>query len=101
MGTYGTDLTKRAIDVIDLFKSAGIKSKVFKDFRSWLFGHFIMNAAQHLETLKTGKNTNILKTLQTTEHWKNVIANGKELLQIHLPRYEQYKNLYVEPIPKS
>lgn len=81
IGTFGTEPSERAVAVMDLFKSAGFKSKVIKDFRSWLFGHFIMNAAMHLETLKYGARFD-LDSLQTTKHWKNIIANGKELLPL-------------------
>ena len=80
IGTFATKLTDRAVAVIDLFKSAGFKSKVNEDFRSWLFGHFVMNAALHIETLKAGAS--MLEAFQTTKHWKNVIANGKELLPL-------------------
>jgi 2-dehydropantoate 2-reductase len=81
IGTFGTEPTERAVAVMNLYKSEGFKSKVIKDFRSWLFGHFVMNAAMHLETLKYGTNFN-LDALQTTKFWKNVIANGKELMPL-------------------
>ena len=80
IGTFGTEPTERAIAVMDLFKSAGIKSNVNKDFRSWLFGHFAMNAALHIETMKAGSS--MLEAFQTTKHWKNVVANGKELIPL-------------------
>jgi len=84
IGTFGTELTDRADAVMDLFKSAGIRSNVIKDFRSWIFGHFVMNAAMHSETLKhvTSSHSFNLDALQTTKYWKNVIANGKELLPL-------------------
>jgi len=80
IGTFGTEPSERAFDVIDLFKSAGIKSNVNKDFRAWLFGHFAMNASLHIETMKAGSN--MLESFQKTRHWKNVIANGKELIPL-------------------
>ena len=82
IGTFGTEPTERAITVMDLFKSAGFKSNVIKDFRPWLLGHFIMGAAFELEILKYGTSINRLDALQTTKHWKKVIANGKELLPL-------------------
>jgi Ketopantoate reductase len=84
IGTFGTEPTKKAVAVMNLFQSAGIKSNVIMDFRSWLFGHFIMNAAMHLETLKYDSSNHLfdLDALQTTQYWKNVKANGKELLPI-------------------
>jgi 2-dehydropantoate 2-reductase len=80
IGTFGTEPTAKTFAVMDLFKSAGFKSKVIKDFRSWLFGHFVMNAALHLETLKEGAH--LIDAMQSAKHWKNVIANGKELLPL-------------------
>lgn len=78
IGTFGTDPTERTAAVMELFKSAGIKSNVNRDFRSWLFGHFAMNSALHIETMKAGSN--MLESFQTTKHWKNVIANSRELI---------------------
>jgi len=89
MGTFGTEPTERSVKVIEIFKSAGFKTKVVTDFRSWLFGHFVMNAALHLETLKDGAN--LKEAMQSTKHWKNVIANGKELLPLLKARYVDLK----------
>jgi len=80
IGTFGTEPTVRAIAVMGLFKSAGIKSNVTKDFRSWLLGHFVINASLHIETMKSGSS--MLESFQTTKHWKNVLANGKELIPL-------------------
>jgi len=84
IGTFGTKPTVRAVAVMDLFESAGFKSNVTRDFRSWLLWHFAMNAAMHLETLKyeTSIHSFDLDVLRTTHYWKNVIANGKELLPL-------------------
>ena len=89
IGTFGTEPTKRAFAVMDLFKSASIKSNLITDFRSWLFGHFAMNAALHIETMKAGSN--MLESFQTTKHWKNVIANGKELIPLLKARHVDIK----------
>lgn len=80
IGTFGYEQTQRGIAVIDLFKSAGFKIKEFKDFRSWLFSHFVLNAAIHLEVIKSG--TGLSSPLQSTQFWRNVILNGKELLPL-------------------
>jgi 2-dehydropantoate 2-reductase len=80
IGTFGTEPTARTLAIMDLFKSAGFKSKVFKDFRSWLFGHFAMDAAIQLEILKEG--TTLIDATQSVKYWKSVIANGKELLPL-------------------
>jgi 2-dehydropantoate 2-reductase len=84
VGTFETEPKDTDVAVMNLFKSADIKSKVITDFRSWLFGHFVMNAAMQLETLKfdTSINSFDLDALQSTNYWKNVIANGKELLPL-------------------
>ena len=81
IGTFGTAPSRRTLAVMNLFKLAGFKSKVVTDFRSWLLGHFVMNAAMHLETLKNGLGFR-LEDLQTTVFWKNVVANGKEMLPL-------------------
>lgn len=82
IGTFGNALTMRDKEVIALFQSAGIKATEQKDFRSWLFSHFVMNAAMHLETLKYyGENISIEDT-QTSQYWRNVLLNGKELLPL-------------------
>ncbi|PBQ30922.1 ketopantoate reductase [Sphingobacteriaceae bacterium] len=80
IGTFHSELTDRDLAVIELFRSAGIKSTISKDFRSWLFGHFAMNAAMLIEILKA--KTTMLVAFQTTKHWKNAIANGKGLLPL-------------------
>ncbi len=80
IGTFGTELSERDIAVMELFKSAGFKSNIIKDFRSWLLGHFVMNSALHIETMKAGAS--MLEAFQTTNHWKNVRDNGKELLTL-------------------
>lgn len=90
IGTFNIELTDRSIAVIDLFKSTGFKISVNKDFRSWLLGHFVISAALHIEILKA--RTSMLKALQSTKHWQNVIANGKELLVLLKARNVKIKN---------
>jgi 2-dehydropantoate 2-reductase len=77
IGTFGTEPTGRAVAVIGLFKSAGFKSKLIKDFRSWLFIHFVFNAAIQLEVLKSHTSFS-LKEMQSTIFWSNTmqIANN-------------------------
>lgn len=82
IGTFGTELSTRDLQVIDLFESSGFKVKEIKDLRSWLFSHFVLNAAMHLERLKSNKETMSLNDLKTTKFWRNVILNGKELLPL-------------------
>ncbi|MGB7526992.1 ketopantoate reductase family protein [Sphingobacterium cellulitidis] len=79
IGTFGTEQTQRGREVINLFKLSGFKVKETKDFRSWLFSHFIFNASLHLENLKH-KQMSLLELVTTTKYWRNVKLNGKELL---------------------
>ena len=81
IGTFGNDPTPRDIEVMDLFKSSGFKITEINDFRSWLFSHFVFNAAMHLENMKYS-GLAPLAVLQTTSYWQNIILNGKELLPL-------------------
>ncbi|MNJ91754.1 2-dehydropantoate 2-reductase [compost metagenome] len=84
--TIGTDGTtapsEREAQVLELFKGAGFKVTMVSDFRSWLFGHFAVNAAIHLETLKSQADKPLTDLLRSPRHWRNVIANGKELIPL-------------------
>lgn len=82
IGTFNKDQTHRGRDVINLFKAAGFKVKESRNFRAWLLSHFVLNAAMHLENLKYKDGMKSLENLQTTKHWNNVVANGKELLPL-------------------
>lgn len=82
IGTFGSEPSNRTVEVIKLFKSANLKIKMVTDFRSWLLSHFVVNAAFHLEALKIDKQDNLIEGLQTTQYWRNIIANGKELLPL-------------------
>jgi len=73
----------RELKVIELFTTSGFNVKKLKDFRSYLFSHFVMNAALHSENLKTGKElSSAVETMKTSEFWRNVILNGQELLPL-------------------
>ena len=86
MGAFGGEPTERKTAVTDLFKSAGFKIKELKDFRSWLFSHFVFNAALHLENLKSEAGMASLENLGTIRFWKAVTLNGKELLPLLIAR---------------
>ena len=81
-GTFGTERTARGFEVIKLFRSAGFRIQESKDFRSYLFAHFVANAALHFETFKSISNLTFVEAMQTTEFWKNVNLDGKELLPL-------------------
>lgn len=82
IGIFGKEVTERTNEVIALFQSADIKSKISKDFRAYLFGHFVFDAAFALERIKYPTSEGLLKELKTSNYWRNVVANGKELLPI-------------------
>lgn len=92
IGTFGTEQTARGLSAINLFKSAGFKIKAIKDFRTYLFSHFVFNAAMHLETLKLSHGLASLNDLKTTRFWRNVIQNGNDLLPILEARQVDFKS---------
>ena len=53
-GTLRTQLTARDRAVRDLFRSAGLSVSEKRDFRSWLWSHFIVNAGLLAQALKAG-----------------------------------------------
>jgi 2-dehydropantoate 2-reductase len=82
IGTFGTEQTQRGIEVMNTFKTAGIKVIENKDFRSYLFSHFVSNAALHLETLKLANGLASLDDFKTPKFWTNVFLNYKDLLPL-------------------
>jgi 2-dehydropantoate 2-reductase len=52
--TFGEALSDREIAVRRLFTEAGFKVTEKKDFRSWLWNHFILNVAMEIEAVKVG-----------------------------------------------
>lgn len=82
IGTLGTAITERTKEVIALFRSANIKAKINKDFRAYLLGHFVVDAAFSLERINFSTGTELIKALKTSNYWRNVIANGKELIPV-------------------
>jgi len=86
METTGNDQNPQNLEVIKLFKVSGFKVKPVKDFRSWLFSHFVLDAAIHLESLKSLNGLTSIDEMQTTGFWRNVFANGKELIPLLVRR---------------
>lgn len=82
IGTLRTNQTQREIAVMELFRSSGFKIKEIEDFRSWLFAHFVFNAALHLENLKSETGMSEMISMRTTRYWENVKLNGSELLPL-------------------
>lgn len=54
-GSFGTDLSKRDIEIRNLFINAGFKISEQKDFRSWLWNHYALNAAMEAAMIKVGR----------------------------------------------
>jgi 2-dehydropantoate 2-reductase len=92
IGSFGTEHTERTNEVIALFQSANFKCKANKNFRDYLFGHFVFDAAFALERIKYPTGEGLLKQLKTSNYWGNVIANGKELLPILKARNVELTN---------
>lgn len=91
IGTFGTEQTQRSIEVMNIFKTSGIKIKEDKDFRSFLFSHFVLNAALHLENLKLANGLASLDDFKSTKYWTNVILNAKELFPLLKARNVDFK----------
>lgn len=82
IGTFGTELTSRAKQVLHHFNAAGFKPVIYKDFRSYLFTHFAFNAALHPENLKSRAGIALPGEMVKSRYWKNVILNYEELLPL-------------------
>lgn len=83
IGTFGNEPTALDQTIINLFKSAGFKPAIQKDFRSWIYAHFILNAAMHLENIKTiESNESVAANFRKYSFWKKVKRNGKELIPL-------------------
>jgi len=83
IGTLGEGEKSRQQAVTELFHSAGFGVKISPDFRSYLFGHFALNAALHREILKGGQDLAAsLNVLQTSLFWRNVQLNLQELIPV-------------------
>ncbi|CAD0218224.1 ketopantoate reductase family protein [Chryseobacterium sp. JV274] len=82
IGTFGIELSDRTVRIIDDFKTAGFKPIIYNDFRSYLFTHFVFNAALHPENLKSRDGIASPSEMITSRYWKNVILNYKELQPI-------------------
>jgi 2-dehydropantoate 2-reductase len=87
IGSIGKVDKDRKQNIIGFFRASGFKVKEVADFRSYLFAHFIINAALHSENLKANRGmSSSIKAMQTTRFWQNVKLNGQELIPILLAR---------------
>ncbi len=78
-GTFGTELGKRDIAVRKLFQDAGFKISEKKDFRSWLWFHFILDAGLLAQALAAGSTTNLMAQPMQI---KNVVLNVSEMIPL-------------------
>lgn len=81
-GSIGKPQTERDNTVIALFQSAGFKPTYVQDFRSWLYIHFVFNASIQLEMLQGETKKLDSGKMKSSQFWKNVILNSKELIPL-------------------
>ncbi len=78
-GTFESEPTKRDLEVRKLFSQAGFKIMVQKDVKSWLWNHFIFNAAMEVEVLKSGS---FAKVLSSREALDGLGRNLKDMIPV-------------------
>lgn len=76
-GTFGTDPTARDLTTRELFKSAGFSVKAQRDFRGWLWIHFVTNAGLQAQALKAGS-----MGAMTDDDLRAAVKNVRELLPL-------------------
>jgi len=76
---YDTIATLRYKNVRTLFEKAGFSISEKKDFRSWLWFHFALNAGLAAQALKTGGYDNVFDSLGNL---KQTILLTREMLQL-------------------
>lgn len=78
-GTFGTDPTARGVAVRDLFTKTGFKRHEYRDFKGWLWIHFVINAGFFATVLKTGSVDNVFRS---STQVANAVHTVKELLTV-------------------
>lgn len=80
MGRIGdSNQTARYRTVRELFRTAGFSVSEPKDFRSWLWFHFILNAGLAAQALKVGGYSNLLSS---SAHLKESILLMREMIPL-------------------
>ncbi len=80
MGSCGnSNRSTRYQAVRELFRSAGFSVSESKDFRSWLWFHFIMDAGLTVQALKVG---GFSKVLNSSAHLKESILLVREMIPL-------------------
>ena len=78
-GTFGTDPSAREGAVRDVFSRAGFKIKEHRDFKSWLWIHFAVNAGFHLQALRVGS---VKLAFQLLPQAHSAVLNVRELIPV-------------------
>ena len=78
-GTFESEPTERDLEIRKLFSGAGFKITVQKDLQSWLWNHFVFNAAMEVEVLKNGS---FKKVISSREALDGLGRNLKEMIPV-------------------
>jgi 2-dehydropantoate 2-reductase len=89
-GTFKKEPKPYQLEIRKIFADAGFKIDEQKDFRSWLYVHFILNASMHLQNLQS---TSTYKVLTSYKQWKEILKNGEELMPLLDARNVEYQNI--------
>jgi 2-dehydropantoate 2-reductase len=68
LGTVGDSPTERYHTVRSVFREAGFSVSEKKDFRSWLWFHFVLNAALAAQALKVGGYSKLMSSSYNLKH---------------------------------
>jgi 2-dehydropantoate 2-reductase len=75
----GTSPTRRELAVRELFRSSGFGIQVQRDFRGWLWFHFLVNAGLLPQALKAGS---FVKLVESDAHLQQAVLNVRELIPL-------------------
>jgi 2-dehydropantoate 2-reductase len=88
-GTFLTNPSPRELAVRELFTKAGFDIAEQRDFRSWLFVHFVLDCAIETEALKAGS---ISLAFASGFHRREAILNMRELVPLLAARSVDLKD---------
>ncbi len=78
-GTFGTALSERDIKIRNLFVNTGFKISEQKDFRSWLWNHYALNAAMEASMITVG---GFKEMFDSPESLANIGVNIREIITL-------------------
>lgn len=97
-GTFGTDPTAREVAVRDLFTKTGFKRHEYRDFRGWLWIHFVINAGFFAQVLAVGSvggvfrsSTQVAKAVRTVKELLTVVEQRGINLDDHAAETALYR----------